>query len=154
MNNKTVHAPSTRAKLTEALEAAPPHLRSIVQAVRDDRVGLLIVGQSADPFRIPARSDKPAIVLIGDDFHEAIGPNGFHLPSIRRAIRTCSAFSVVSSAPPPDVYEAMASTAAVTRRNVMLIETRPDHEIDWANLIQKLAPRRPLILATVKGGRN
>lgn len=152
MIDKTVHAPASRANLTEALETAAAHLRPVIQAVRDDRIGMLFIGQSADPFRLPRDPQRSAIIIIGDDMHRAVGPEGFHLPSVRRIIRACSAFAVVSSAAPPDVYEAMASTAAVTRCNTLLIETRPECEIQWLSLIQKLVPRRPVILATVKGG--
>ena len=38
-------------------------------------------------------------MMIGDDMEQAVGPTGFHLPSIRRAIRACDAFAVVSAEP-------------------------------------------------------
>ncbi len=94
----------------------------------------------------------PAIIIIGDDFDRAVGPAGFHLPSIRRAIRACTAFAVISCEPLPHVYGVIAITATLTRRNVMLIETRPEQELAWLGLIQKLAPGRPITLATVEGG--
>jgi len=34
----------------------------------------------------------------------------------------------------------------------MLIETRPEQELAWVGLIQKLAPKRFIWLATIKGG--
>lgn len=147
-----INAPTTRENLNRAIEHTEPHLRPVLEAVRDFRVGMLFVRQSAEAFRLPHDPGRPAIVMIGDDFDRAVGPDGFHLPSIRRAIRACSAFAVVSSAPTVDVYATIATTAAVTRRNTMLIETRPDQEIPWVALIQKLAPRCPIVLATVKGG--
>lgn len=148
-----VDMPATTAGLNAALEAAPPHLRPVIQAVRDCRVGMLFVPQGPEPFRLPKEPARPAIVIIGDDFDRADGPDGFHLPSIRRAIRDACSFAVVSCAPPPEVYASIALTAAVTRKNTMLIETRPEKEIPWLALIQKLAPRRHIWLATVKGGR-
>lgn len=147
-----IHAPATRASLDRALEWSPLYLRPIIKAVRDHGIAMLFVGQSADPFRIPDYHKRPAIVIIGDDFDCAIGPRGFHMSSVRRAIRACSAFAVVSSAPQPDVYEAIARMAALTRRNTMLIETRPDQELQWLALIQKHAPKRFIWLATVEGG--
>ena len=149
-----IHAPATRANLDRALEWSPPYLRPVIEAVRDHRVGMLFVGQSAEPFRIPDHPKRPAIVIIGDDFDRAVGPGGFHLPSVRRAIRGCHAFAVVSSAPQPDVYASIAATAALSRRNVMLIETRPEQELQWLSLIQKLAPKRFIWLATVEGGHS
>lgn len=145
-------APATRADINLAIEASPEYLRPILESVRDHHVAMLFVGQSDAPFRMPTKSDRPNIVIIGDDFDQAIGPEGFHMPSIRRAIRACDAFAIVSSGPQAVVYASIAVTAAASRRNVMLIETRPEQEIPWLALVQKLAPRRHIWLATVKGG--
>jgi len=147
-------APSTRANLNNAIAVAQPHVRPILEAVRDHRCGMLFVEQSADPFRIPRDPARTAIVMIGDDFDRAVGPSGFHLPSIRRAIRACSAFAVVSCEPLQHVYLAITFIAVGTRKNVMLVETRPEQEISWVQLIQKLAPGLPLLWATVEGARQ
>jgi hypothetical protein len=147
-----VHAPATRSRLDSAIAISPPYLRPIIEAVRDNRVGMLFVGQSADPFRIPRDAMRSAIVIIGGDFDRAVGPQGFHMPSVRRAIRECNAFAVVSSAAQPLVYASIAFAAAHGRRNAMLIETRLEQELSWVGLIQKLAPGRHIWLATVEGG--
>ncbi len=146
------HAPATRAHLDMAHAWAPAYLRPIIEAVRDSHVGMMFVPQIDEPFRLPREDKCPAIIIIGDDFDRAVGPAGFHLPSIRRAIRACTAFAVISCEPLPHVYGVIAITATLTRRNVMLIETRPEQELAWLGLIQKLAPGRPITLATVEGG--
>ncbi len=147
-----LHAPSTTARLTTALAAAPEHLRPIILAVRDHRVGMLFVGQDAASFRIPNEPKRrAAVVILGDDMDKSMGPEGFHLPSVRRVICACRVFAVVSSAAPCDVYAAMGA-AAVLGRNALIVETRLEHEFQWVSLIQKLAPGRPIIIATVKGG--
>lgn len=146
------HAPATYAGLTAALEASPLYLRPILKAVRDHHCGMLFVGQTDEPFLIPNDPGRPAIITIGDDFDRAVGPSGFHLPSVRRAIRACQVFAVISSEPQPAAYASVAIAAAFLRENVMLIETRPEQEIAWLGLIQKFAPGRPITLATVEGG--
>lgn len=148
----TIHKAATRASLTAAMEKSPPHLRVILETVRDLGTAFLFVPQGPEAFRIPDEPRKPAIVLLGDDLEDCHGPDGFHMPSIRRAIRACSSFAIVSSAPQADAYEAIAQMAAATRRNVMLVETRLAQELAWLSLIQKLAPKRPILLATVEGG--
>lgn len=153
VENSCTHAPATRAGLDRAIEHAEPHLRPVLHAVRDHQVGLLFVGQQSGVFRLPVDRKRPAIIIIGDDFEQAVGPDNFHLPSIRRAVRASHCFAVISSAPPVDLYQAMSTAAAVTRRNAMIIETRPEQEIQWVSLIQRLAPGRQICLATVKGGR-
>lgn len=142
----------SRDRLNVVMDNLPPHLRSLLVAVRDHRVAFMFIPQNFDTFRIPARADRPSIVLIGDDMEAAHGPDGFHMPSLRRIIRGCSAFAVISSAPPADLYAAMASTTAMRRASTLLIETRLEQEIAWVGLIQKLAPGRPVVLATVTGG--
>lgn len=148
--NGVFHASATTARLDAALEAAEPHLRPVLLAVRDHRVGMLFVPQGSGSFSIPAKPARPAVILIGDDVEQSTGPGGFHMPSIRRAIRTCSSFTVVTSVPTAEIYAA-GTAGAVAGRNVMLIETRLAHEFQWMALIQKLAPRRPILLSTVKG---
>ncbi len=148
-----INAPATRANLNRAIEHTAPHLRPVLEAVRDLNVGMFFVQQSTQAFRLPRDRARPAIVLIGDDYDRALGPHGFHLPSVRRAIRACSAFAVVSSAPSIDVYASIATTAAATRRSTMLIETRLEQELPWMSLIQTLAPRCPIVLSTIAGGR-
>lgn len=146
------HASATNARLGAAIDAAAPHLRPVLLAVRDHRVGMLFVGQDAGAFSIPKHNARPAIVLIGDDLECSVGPEGFHMPSIRRMIRACSAFTVVSSVPTPEIYAA-GTAIAVGGKNAAIIETRLAHELQWVALIQKLAPGRPILLSTVTGGR-
>jgi len=145
------HASATTARLDVAMEQAAPHLYPVLLAVRDHRVGMLFVGQDAGAFSIPKKPPRPAVVLIGDDLEQSVGPEGFHMPSIRRMIRACSAFTVVSSEPTAEIY-ALGTAPAVGGKNVAIIETRLAHEFQWVALIQKLAPRRPILLSTVKGG--
>lgn len=147
-----IHAPASRACLDMAFEASPLFLRPVIEAVRNYGCGLLTVGQSKQAFRLPG--DRPAIVIIGDDTDRAVGPKGFNFASTRRAIRACHAFAVISCEPLPAVYACVASSAVLLRQNVMLIETRPEQEDAWYNLIRKLAPDRPLLRALVKEGHE
>jgi hypothetical protein len=149
MNNRN---PATYDGLTDALKFSPPHLRPIIESVRDGDCAMLFVGQTAQAFRAPRNSRQPVIFMIGDDFDAAVGPEHYHMPSLRRAMRACKSFALVSSCPQPAVYASIALTATLSRENVMLIETRPEMEIPWLEMIQKTAPRRFIWLATVNGG--
>lgn len=138
--------------LTDALKFSPPHLHPIIHSVRDGDCAMMFVGQTSEAFRAPRNSRQPVIFMIGDDFDAAVGPERFHMPSLRRAMRACKSFAIVSSCPQPEVYTSIALTAALSRESVMLIETRPEMEIAWLELVQKTAPRRFIWLATVEGG--
>ncbi len=140
------------AAIDQALVSSPAHLLPVLATVRDKRAAMMFVEQASDPFALPRSAKLAATVFIGDDMHVSMGPDGFHLPSLRRLIRACRAFAVVSSAPDIDLYASMAAVA-VSGRHALIVETRLAHEFQWVALIQKLAPRRPLIISTVKGGR-
>jgi len=148
-----ISAAASRATLDRAIQDAAPHLVPLLQAVRDRHVGMLFVPQGSEPFRMPARPENPAIIIIGDDLNCALGPSGFHRASVRRAVRSSHCFAVISGAPRADVYRAIATTAEATRQSALIVETRLEQEFQWVSLITKLAPRRPLILSTVQGGR-
>jgi hypothetical protein len=152
VNTSRINAAASRAQLDAAFEASPPFLRPVIEAVRNYGCGLLTVGQSNRAFRLPEDPSRPAIVIIGDDLDRAVGPNGFNVPSLQRAIRECQAFAIVSCEPLPAVYACIASSAVLLRQNVMLIETRPEQETAWTDLVRKHAPDAPLLLALVKGG--
>lgn len=129
----------------------PAHVQVLASAMRDGGVRLAMVPQRSEPFQ--ANNDRPTVFVIGDDTKTALGPDGFHLPSVRRAIRSCAAFSIISCEALTEAYACPVATAVMLRENVMIIETRLEQEAAWYNLVQKLAPDRPILLATVKGGR-
>lgn len=87
-------APATRADINLAIEASPEYLRPILESVRDHHVAMLFVGQSDAPFRMPPKSEIPTIVIIGDDFDQAVGPEGFR----RRSSLSASAASSIAMA--------------------------------------------------------
>ena len=113
---------------------------------------MLFVHQHAGRFRIPKARHLSGVYIIGDDFDEARGPTGFHLPSVRRAIRDSVAFAVVAGKATAELYASMTEVAVGGGR-VMIVETRPTQEIPGVALIQKIAPSRMLIWSTVHGGR-
>lgn len=127
-----------------------PHLAILWFAQNRADCTVVFGDQGRSPFRHD--TDHPAIFVIGDDTSLSMGPNGFHLPSVIRAIRSCVAFSVISSAAYPQAYAAPAYAAIEFRKNAMIVETRLKYEADWYNLIKKHAPGKPILLATVGGG--
>jgi hypothetical protein len=92
------------------------------------------------------------VILIGDDTDMSLGPDGFHAPSVARAIRSAGSVAVIACAPVPAAYVGPVKRAVTTRRNAVVIETRPEHEIPWIKLVQRLAPEAPLLVAMVEGG--
>ncbi len=137
-----------RAKLNAAVEHGPLHLRPLYHAVRDYGISFAIVTQGAGRFAFP--SDKPVITLLGDDLHEALGPPAFHRKSVRQFVATCRAAVIVACDPQPKFYIAAATTAVLLRQNVVIVETRPEHEADWFDLVRQITPDINLLVGTVR----
>lgn len=146
-----IHATANRERIDAAIAACADHLKPILIAVRDYGIAFGVVDQRAQPFELPDNG-PPAVMVICDDMHASLGPTGFPKASLHRLIRACDAFAVISSEAVPCIYGAAAALAVAGKR-VMLIETRPEHEIPWTKLVQRLAPGRPLLISTVEGGR-
>ena len=140
------------AGFERAMRAGPAHLRPVWWAAKHGRCALLIVGQGAAEQRLPPRS-QPLITLLGDDTDRADGPDGFAREWLRKLVAGCAVGLVVSSEPMAHAYEAAAAAAVVHRRDVVIIETRPEQEIAWLDFILKAQPNIRLTVCTVAGGR-
>lgn len=149
MRNLQITPAGAEAILSGAMPSQP-HIKVLAAAMV---CGVYIVNviQSKEPFR--EHKERPTIFLVGDDLGWAVGPDGLHMPSVRRAIRSSVAFSVISCAPLAESYAMSAEMAVARGDNVMIVETLLDYEAVWYDLIQKLAPNKPILLATIKGGR-
>ena len=137
-----------RARLDFAVEHGPEYFRPIYRAVRDCGISFATVTQHAGRFGFP--SDKPVIALLGDDMHEALGPAAFNRKSVRRFVATCAAAVVIACEAQPRFYAMAAAAAVCVRRNVVIVETRSEHEADWIDLVQAVNPAIKLLVGTVR----
>ena len=143
----TAHA-STRFRLDAAITVAAPHLRPLLAAVRDADCNLGQVPQHVGRFDFP--TGRPLIAMLLDDFDLSCGPTAFHHKCVRRLIKRCSATLIVSGAPDERLYTASAAVAVILRRDVLIVETQPRWEADWAALIQAAHPGVPTVIHTPK----
>ena len=144
----TFDAKISRTRIDAALSAAPDHLRPILLAVRDQGCAWLNIPQRSGRFEIP--QGKPLISIIGDDLHVAMGPAGFHQESVRRLIAASSFVSVVAGEPKVLAYATPALAAAGLGTNGTIVETRPEFEMPWLDLVKTEAPDAQLIIVSVK----
>ncbi|MBN6820705.1 hypothetical protein JRF84_14070 [Methylobacterium organophilum] len=135
-----------RAALDRALERAPAHIAPAILAVRDHGCAYVIAAQSPRAFTIP--TGKPVIVQIGDDMLTSLGPPGFSLRSLRRFLPTCRVAAIMSGAPVPLAYERAVRAAVERRVNVAIVETQIQHEEEWADYIEAVAPHMEMHLAS------
>ena len=127
------------------------HLAPLYKAARDHGCIVGIIPQNAGPFD-PPPAGRPAIIVIGDDLDQALGPSAFHEQSLRRLLKGVRLAAVVACEPLPEIYASAARHAVLLRKNVVIVETRPEHEIAWVNLIRSIAPDAAFLLGSVKGG--
>ena len=136
----------------DRLFAAPPHLIQIYAASMFHGVTLGFLYHGTKP--LPGeRPSTPWIAIIGDDTDCALGPDGFHPRTISRLLAQADSAVLVACAPLPALYETAALLAIVLRRNVVLIETRPEHELTWSALILDKRPDLPVLVGTTTVGR-
>ncbi|EHP93430.1 hypothetical protein [Methylorubrum extorquens] len=127
-----------RDALDAALSRAPTHWQPMLSAVRDDGCGLVMVAQGRERFVVP--TDRPYIVVIGDDMAAALGPGAFHVRSLRRYLARCRLALVVAGAPLAALYGESTARAARQRQDVVIVETRPEREAEWVEHIRRHAP--------------
>jgi len=143
-----------RERLDEAIQRAQasyPHLVPIYEAVRDFGCVHAIIPQRSGPFDQPKESvRRPIMLTIGDDIDTSMGPAAFDRRSIKRFVRSCTTAVIVSSEPIVQAYATVAMVAAIYRRNVILVETRLQHETAWLCVLRKMKPDLGVLLSTVK----
>ena len=133
------------ARLADLGRRGPLHLRPIYAAMASAGIGLFLVRQRSEAFDL--RYGRPFVALVGDDTDVALGPDGFHRASLERLARLVGGISVIASGVVPDVY-ATAAGCAVLGQSGLIVETRPEQEGAWMDLLSRAAPRTPLLLCT------
>jgi hypothetical protein len=81
---------------------------------------------------------------------ESCGPKAFHQESLFRFVARCRGAVIVACEPVPVAYGSAARTAAELRQDVIIVETRPEHEADWKAALDAINPNLGYILCGVK----
>ncbi len=139
-------SPLVASRVHALMKNAPDHERAPWLAVADHGCTYAIVLQEAGRFIVP--SGAPAILRIGDDMHVSRGLDGFDRQSVKLFLRRVRAAVIVSSEATVEAYAAAAGVAAIERRDVVLIETRVEHEGEWAAFVVKHAPQARMLIST------
>ena len=139
-------SPLVAERVHALMTRAPDHERPPWLAVADEGCTYAIVLQGEGPSTVPGGA--PVILRVGDDMHVSRGPAGFDRGSLKQFLRRARAAVIVSSAATVEAYAAAAGVAAVERCDVMLIETRPEHEEEWAAFVVKHAPAVRVLIST------
>jgi hypothetical protein len=123
------------------------HLLPIMTAVRDYGIAFAQILQEGGP--VSFSFDRPTIILLGDDLHEAKGPAAFHEETLHAVLDKVSRVIIIACDAQPRFYTLVAIRAAIDRQHVLIIETLPQHEADWSTLIQKHRTGLPIVLCSI-----
>ena len=116
----------------------PPYLRRLFGAMRDGSVGWISVRPNVGNFDIPR---QPGVVLIVDN---GCGPSAFCPVSVTAAVAGSSMATITTYRPVEAIFAAALLVASSTGKNVLIIETGPEQETAWVELISR--GRTPLAL--------
>jgi desulfoferrodoxin (superoxide reductase-like protein) len=79
-----------------------------------------------------------------------LGPAGFHRQTLERFAYFASYLALVSVAPDPSIYQALAGAAAVLGR-VLVVETKLPLYAAWQRFLKEHSTRAPLVLFVPEG---
>ena len=136
-------------RLDYAVEHGPMHLRAVYRCVRDGGIAFVTVPQNVGRFELPA--DRPTLAILGDDMHAAFGPTAFHRKSVRRFLARCRTAAVIACEALPFAYTAAALGVTSMRWDAVIVETLPEHEGAWVDLIRQTNPSAALTIGKVQG---
>ncbi|MEN9924919.1 MAG: hypothetical protein RL268_1045, partial [Pseudomonadota bacterium] len=74
----------------------------------------------------------------------------FDRKMLTRLIRQADVAAIIACEALYEVYDQMSQQAAIGRRNVLIIETRPERELEWLTCLRSEVPKLPITLCTVK----
>lgn len=138
-----------RARLVKLSRTGSVHLRPIYAAMLNPGIGFLVVGRTSGPFAVESRGGF--VGLIADDTDRSLGPAGFHRKSIRRLAAQPRSITLISSDIVPDLYAA-AAALAVAGFCTIIVETKPEQEAAWLDLLKVAAPQANMLVCTVAAG--
>jgi hypothetical protein len=134
-----------------ASDLTPKHLKGIFEAARDYQIGFMHFPrnhQKVDLERLNAA--KAFVAIVGDDTDCSMGPDHFDAVFVRMLLEKAFGIAVISSAVIEDIYTLFAEVAGLCRKSMVIIETRPEHEMQWIARVNEIAPNTHLVVSTPK----
>jgi hypothetical protein len=121
------------------LGTSPDNLWDIFVAATDAGVEFRLA-PLVKPFQ--SRANQPTIfVICDDDMQECAALDAIHRDSLRKLVKRCTGAVIVSSEPRVVAYAAAAACAVESGgRDVIIVETRPEHEADWKHALDAINP--------------
>jgi len=135
-----------------AAQQTPTHLKHIMIAMRDYGISFFTILQNSPRFETEQLEHTWGFVaVIGDDTNCSMGPDNFNRVErviLKQLVDKCSYVAIISSEIVVGLYDFMAQMAGQRQTGALIIETRPEHELQWAERIRALSPHIPLVIST------
>ena len=134
------------------LAIANPHLRPLVAAHLVGKSILFWEQPGAECGYIPPipTLNKNTVVLICDDMDKSLGPSPYDQKKLQHYISRAAHISLVICEPLELAYGYACSPVIHHNKIGLIIESRPEHEADWWNYIQKYKGDCTITLCTIK----
>lgn len=136
---------------TMASSLTPPHLKCILTAMRDYGIEFFsILQNSTEPEFDPSVLDQAQgfVALVGDDTCRSVGPDHFDQNALKGLVERSTYTSIISTGAIVGIYDMLSMIAGQRRTGSLIIETKPEHEAQWAEFIRALSPSMHLIIST------
>ncbi len=154
VNGHKHKSPAMFDQIAGSTSERAPHCRPAVHATRDCGVGFVVIPRCATGLdRGIAPLARHFFVRVGDNTDFALGRSQYDRTALKKRIGVVDWIVFVSCAPPPVAHASIALLAAAGH-NGLVIETRPEQEIDWVNLLQVVRRELPIVPCGVKVPRQ
>ena len=127
-----------QSSLNAELASSPLH--PLLTFFNDGYINFCLVPQGGHEFD-DMPTTKPYVVVLWDG-PKSKGPEAFCQRSLRSLVGCPASTITIINACGPQVatYAAAAVTAASSRRNVLIVETMPEHEAAWETALDEINP--------------
>ena len=132
---------------------APPHIKSVLTAMRDYGIHFIIIPQNRTEITLELDAlevmDAGFVAVISDDTSFSLGPNHFDHEMLKGLVEKSSHAAIISTDASADIYDMLSSIAGTRQTGTLIVETMPEHEMQWADRIRSLSPYMPLFISTL-----
>ncbi len=129
----------------------PPHTKCVLNAMRNYGICLISVSRidQQEPFNPCDLEDVYGFVaIISDDTPYSLGPDRFNSDLLKGLIAKTSCAAIISTEPVIGIYDTLSLVAGQRQTGSLVVETEPEHEVQWVERIRAFSPQMPLIIST------
>jgi hypothetical protein len=131
----------------------PQHLEAVFAAIRAGRLTFVVVPQGSRYRSLPDNAtNRPLLLVLGDDMDTSRGPGAFDTKTLRRALGSAGHVTVYAAGAEARHY-ATAVAAAQRHGKAVIVECQPHTESAWLAAAGRFAPGAGVLAITPNSAR-